>query len=100
MVLPNEITEERRDLIVKNYLNNLEKRKQLPPTPEQRKQWNQKHYAKRKASPDWEKKQKEYYANHKEKRREKAKVDYYKKTNNLEGLKTKYPDIYEKYISV
>tara|TARA_R110002167_G_scaffold79034_2_gene218406 strand:- start:560 stop:856 length:297 start_codon:yes stop_codon:yes gene_type:complete len=97
-----ELTPERRDEIVNNYVKNQIKRKLNPqmPTAEKRREWNQKYYQKCKLDPNWSQSQKDLYAKHAEKKKEKQKWEYYKRTNRLDTLKTKYPDIYNKYMVV
>ena len=77
-----------------------EYKKNKPSTPEQRKQYNKKHYEMRKQRDNYRQTQDKYYEKSKEQKKERARFYYYKRTDQLEKLKIKYPDTYKMFATV
>tara|TARA_R110000787_G_scaffold99386_5_gene203910 strand:- start:114 stop:416 length:303 start_codon:yes stop_codon:yes gene_type:complete len=97
-----EITPEQQADIINQWIRNKRRRQErkdtyVKPSNEQRKQWNKNYYEKNKMSA--KETNKENYETNKEQAKERAKFYYYKKNNNLDTLKTRYPDIYDKFLS-
>ena len=88
--------------IINQWIRNKRRRNERKgqykkPSAEQRAEWNKRYYEKNKENRA--QKQKVVYDENKELIREKAKYYYYKKNNNLDTLKVRYPDIYDKFMS-
>lgn len=79
----------------KEYVTSYKKKH--PPTAQQRRVWNKRHYERRKARSDFNETQHKYQENIKEKRVHHSRHYYYKKTNNILKLKEKYPETYNMY---
>ena len=54
----------------------------------------------RKQRDDYKETQDKYYLVQKEKKQHRARYVYYRKTNQLEKLKNKYPETYNMYVTV
>tara|TARA_R110000824_G_scaffold214274_3_gene400559 strand:+ start:535 stop:846 length:312 start_codon:yes stop_codon:yes gene_type:complete len=99
-----EYSEDELRSIVSNYEDRkayqCDYKKKNPPTAEQRKAYNQKHYQMRKQRDDYKETQDKYYLVQKEKKQHRARYVYYRRTNQLEKLKNKYPETYNMYVTV
>tara|TARA_R110000824_G_scaffold110672_4_gene258819 strand:+ start:565 stop:876 length:312 start_codon:yes stop_codon:yes gene_type:complete len=82
----------------KEYHKEYKKRK--PSTSEQRKLYNKTHYETRKQRDDYRATQDKYYLACKEQKKARAKYQYYKRTDQLDKLKIKYPDTYKMFVTV
>ena len=90
------LSSERKAEIIDQYLKREENR--TKPTQAQRQVWNRNYYQSKGRSPEIKLKAREKYIAEAEMRREKSKVNYYKRGDRLHILKSKYPDIYIKYV--
>jgi len=90
------LSSERKEEIIEQYLKRVESK--TKPTQAQRQVWNRNYYQSKGRSPEIKEKARVKYLAEAEMRREKSKVNYYKRGDRLHILKTKYPDIYSRYV--
>ena len=99
----NDYNEDEVKHIVEQHTRRLDYlrdyKKMNPPTQTQRAKWNKAHYERRKHRDNHKEQQLIYYENSLASRKHQSRIYYYKKTNNLEKLKLRYPDSYEIFMA-
>lgn len=90
------LSSERKAEIIDQYLKREANRTKS--TQAQRQVWNRNYYQSKGRSPETKQRAREKYLAHSQMCKDKAKVNYYKRGDRLHILKTKYPDIYSRYV--
>ena len=92
------LSPERKEQIIANYLMAQKAKSRYKPTAIQRKVWNKAYYDKRKERPEYKQQARTKYMENSAVKKDKAKYHYYRRINQLDKLKSRYPEIYLTYV--
>ena len=88
------------EMVIRRREYQREWKRDNPPSADKRKEWNKAYYERRKQRADFKETQRRYAENGKVNKQHRNRYYYYKKTNQLDILKIKYPETYNMCVKV